>query len=292
MPASPFELDHLIGIIVQRFPDLGGAKFTLLQAGWDSVAVDADDQLIFKFPRHADGEAGLRLEARILQLVRRHVSLRVPALDLFETQRVFSRHEKIPGEHLVTEQYERLGALARYELAERLALFYVQLHNIPVEAARAAGAEPVDVWPEAGEILRLAWPVLPAELRVFAEQTMHRWAALTPDPFGNRYGFFDGHGWNMAFDHQRQRLNGIYDFGDSGIGPLHREFIYSSLVSPDLTARIVDAYERHGRRPIERERVHVLTGVHRLWELAGEAHLPDKVPDLLASFAIWARHAG
>ena len=46
-------------------------------------------------------------------------------------------------------------------------------------------------------------------------------AAMPPDPLGTVYGFFDGHGWNMAFDHARGRLNGIFDFGDSGFGPLH-----------------------------------------------------------------------
>jgi hypothetical protein len=150
----------------------------------------------------------------------------------------------------------------------------------------------MDVWPDGDTILRLAWPVLPAELRPFAERTMKDWSALPPDPHGERFGFFDGHGWNMAFDHHRKRLNGVYDFGDSGIGPLHREFIYSSLVSPDLTERIIAAYERNTGGVIDRVRVEVLTGTHRLWELSGEAHLPDHVPGLIASLAQWTEHAG
>jgi hypothetical protein len=121
---------------------------------------------------------------------------------------------------------------------------------------------------------------------------MRQWAAPGPDPYGERYGFFDGHGWNMAFDHQRQRLNGVYDFGDSGIGALHREFIYSSLISPELTERIIGAYELQTGRLIDRKRVAVLTGTHRLWELAGEAHLPENVPSLLRSLELWAEHEG
>lgn len=92
----------------------------------------------------------------------------------------------------------------------------------------------------------------------------------------------------MAFDHVRQRLNGVHDFGDSGIGPLHQEFIYSSLVSPNLTERIIGSYEQITGRAIDLERVAVLTGTHRLWELAGEAHLPDNVPGLVQSLAVWA----
>ena len=292
MPASPFELEGLVAVITARLPHLRAARFTLRSAGWDSVAVDVDDRLIFKFPRHAEGEAGLRLEASILQLVRRHVSLRVPVLTLHETPLLFSQHDKIPGEHLLTTHYERLDDTDRRDLADQMGRFYTDLHGIPIAAARAAGAGPMDVWPDADTILKQAWPVLPVELRAFAEALMARWSVLTPDPLGERYGFFDGHGWNMAFDHGRRRLNGIYDFGDSGIGTMHRDFVYSSLVSPDLSERIMSAYERCTGRSIDRERVKVLTGTHRLLEVAGEAHLPDNLPSLVQSLARWAAFAG
>jgi hypothetical protein len=71
----------------------------------------------------------------------------------------------------------------------------------------------------------------------------------------------------MAFDHERQQLNGIYDFADSGLGPLHQEFIYSNLISPDLTVRIVAAYACRTGRMLDRRRINILTGFHRLSEL-------------------------
>ncbi len=43
------------------------------------------------------------------------------------------------------------------------------------------------------------------------------------------FGYFDGHGWNMAFDHEQGVLNGVYDFADAAIGPRSREFVYSNL---------------------------------------------------------------
>ena len=54
-------------------------------------------------------------------------------------------------------------------------------------------------------------------------------------------GYFDGHGWNMAFDHEHGVLNGVYDFADGGIGPRHQEFCYANFVSPDLSERIIGA---------------------------------------------------
>lgn len=286
MPASQFELDALKAIIVDRFPDLAEGRFTLLAEGWDSVAVDVDDRLIFKFPRHRRGEEALRREVAILGLVGAAVSLPVPSLVLFDTPMTFSRHDKIAGDHLLPTQYDGLAETARHALGEALGRFYAELHTIEPAKAIAAGAQPVDAWLRADDILRRARPVLPPDLRDFAEGAMAAWANLEPDPYGDIYGFFDGHGWNMAFDHTAGRLNGIYDFADSGIGPLHREFVYSSLISPDLTPRIIASYERHSGRTIDRERVNTLTATHWLWELAVEAHLPH-VGEMVAHLTFW-----
>lgn len=288
MPASPFSLDALRAVIIERFPEHAAAQFSLLAEGWDSVAVDVDDRLIFKFPRHPRGEAALRREVAILGVVAPAVSMPVPRLELFEQPQTFSRHAKLPGDHLVTAQYDELDEPSRRQLGAALGQFYAELHAIDDSAAIAAGALPVETWLDADAILRQIWPVLPEKLRPFAQATMARWAILSPDPHGQTYGFFDGHGWNMAFDHARGHLNGLYDFADSGIGPLHQEFIYSNLISADLTERVITAYESLTGRAIDRERVDLLTATHRLWELAVEAHLPDHIKGLVAVLEDWA----
>lgn len=286
MPVSPFSLDALRAVIIERFPEHVGGQFSLLAEGWDSVAVDVDDQLIFKFPRHPRGEAALRREVAILGVVSAAVSMPVPSPTLFETPQTFSLHDKIAGGHLLPAQYDALDEQAREALGEAMGEFYAELHAIDQAKAVAAGAQPVDAWLAADDILRLVRPVLPPGLLPFAENAMAEWRNLEPDPYGDIYGFFDGHGWNMAFDHGTSRLNGIYDFADSGIGPVHQEFVYSSLISPDLTPRIIASYERHSGRLIDRQRVDILTATHWLWELAAEAHLPH-VDDMVAHLVFW-----
>jgi hypothetical protein len=92
----------------------------------------------------------------------------------------------------------------------------------------------------------------------------------------------------MAFDHDQGRLNGIYDFADSGIGPLHQDFIYTSFISADLTRRVVAAYAaRTGRSP-DLRRIDILTGFHRLSELAELADDPQHGREMVAHFAAWA----
>lgn len=283
------DLDTYRAAIVAAFPDLAGSSFRLAMAGWDSVAVDVDDRWIFKFPRHEAGKEGLLREAGLLAVIRPAVSLPVPDLRIHPGPPLFSRHEKLSGEHLVTAEYDALPEAAREKLGQALGLFYAELHRINDRRMAEAGARPIKPWFPPAEIRAKALPALPEELRALATSTIDAFEALGPDPYGETYGFFDGHGWNMAFDHERQELNGIYDFADSGFGPLHQEFIYSNLVSSDLTERIITAYEAETGRRIDRKRVAVLSGMHRLSELAELADDPEHAPTMIRSVEFWAR---
>lgn len=281
------DLADLDAIIGGRFPDLAASRFSLLNAGWDSVAVDVDGVWICKFPRHAEGAARLRREVRVLEIVAFGVTLAVPRLELFETPRLFTRHRKIAGEHLLAADYARLDGAQRAALGETLGQFYAQLHGLPDAAFREAGALDLAPWLPPETILETCWPLLDAPQRRFAEATLADWAALPPDPHGRTFGYCDGHGWNMAFDHAAGRLGGVYDFADSGFAPLHQEFLYSSMVSVDLTVRIVDAYERHSGRQLDRRRISLITGAHRLWEVATAAPDPEEQAPVLAALEQW-----
>ncbi|WP_225771115.1 phosphotransferase family protein [Inquilinus sp. Marseille-Q2685] len=281
------DIDRYRAAILRAAPDLAASDFRLLAESWDSTAVEADGRLVFKFPRNEAAARRLRKEATLLAVIRPAVSLPVPDLVLEEGPPLFSRHSKIPGEHLLTEHYAELPEEARRRLAEDLAGFYAELHGLDLDRMAAAGAEP-EAWGAAEEIGAKALPALKPELRQTAQRLLAAYGRLPPDPHGTIYGFFDGHGWNMAFDHDRQRLNGIYDFADSGIGPLHQEFIYSSFVSPDLTARVVAAYEQLTGHALDHRRIAILTGVHRLWELGELADDPEHGPMMVRSFAGWA----
>jgi hypothetical protein len=274
--ASPLDPKSLRAVIVEVFPDLAAGVFTPQARGWDSVAIDVDDRLIFKFPRHAAGRAGLAREAALLAIIHPAVTLPTPDMTLHEWPThegalLFSRHDKLRGGYLEPAVYAELDEAACDRLAQDLALFYAQLHALPAAALEAAGAAPIKPWLEPDDILERAWPVLTEPLRGYAERTIAAWRALPPDPHGRTYGFFDGHGWNMAFDPTAQRLNGVYDFGDSGFGQLQQEFIYSNMVSPDLTARIVGRYEILTGRLLDRDRIALLFEALRPSELAEHA---------------------
>lgn len=273
--------------ILTAFPELSECHFSVLGEGWHSTAIDVDDRLVFKFPRNEIARAALLREAALLAVVRPTVTMPVPDLRIHEGPPLFSSHTKIHGEHLLTVGYDALTDIARTRLAEDLARFYADLHRIPLDRMKAAGARAILPWLGSADMRAKALPSIPSDLRAIAADVVSAYEQLPPDPLGLTYGFFDGHGWNMAFDHTAQRLNGIYDFADSGFGPRHQEFIYSNLISPDLTARIITAYEASTALRLDRRRIDILTGAHRLSELAELADDPTHAPGMAQHAAQW-----
>jgi aminoglycoside phosphotransferase (APT) family kinase protein len=254
-------------------PDLAGLPMVLHSNGWDSNAVEIGDA-IFKFPKRPEAVPRLEREARFLALVRPRVKLAVPDLKLHRAPMLFSEHRMIPGAIIETAGYDVLSDRQKQAMAETLAGFYAALHTIPVAEAIAAGAEPKPGWPAADEVMPVLRERLPAPVCDFAEVAYAAYDALPAEE--EIFGYFDGHGWNMAFDHERGVLNGVYDFADAAIGPLSREFTYPALTSTDLAERIVPLYEELTGRIIDRRSIAVRLSVQNLSEMA-ELEAPDEV---------------
>ena len=263
-------------------PDLADLPLILHTRGWDSNAVEAGDT-IFKFPKHPDAPARLRREAAFLALVAPRVPLAVPRMILHEAPVLFSEHRMIPGDIIETAGYDVLSDAQKQAMADALAGFYAALHAIPVSEARAAGAEPKPEWPALASVFPTLRVRLHPSLHGFVERVFADYAELQPEQ--DIFGYFDGHGWNMAFDHARGVLNGVYDFADAAIGPLTREFTYANLTSPDLAQRIIAAYEARTGKAIDRRAVDIRTTIQHLSELA-EAE-GEGVDDFATTVAQW-----
>lgn len=264
-------------------PDLAGLPLVLHTRGWDSNAVEVGGT-IFKFPKQAEAVPRLRREAAFLSLVRQRVALAVPDMKLHESPTLFSEHTMIPGTIIETPGYDVLSDVQKQAMAETLARFYADLHTIPVADAIAAGAEPKHGWPPAEETLSVLRDRLPRDVWEFAARAFAAYDDLPAEE--EIFGYFDGHGWNMAFDHERGVLNGVYDFADAAIGPLSREFTYPALTSTDLAERIVAMYEALTGRRIDRRTMAVRLSVQNFSELAGDA--PDE--EFTRRVVQWSEH--
>ena len=262
-------------------------SFTIAGRGWHSLAVDVGGRFIAKFPEGAEAEEALRRETSLLAAVRPALTMAVPDMTVHQGPPLFSLHRKLPGQTLDRDGYVRLDEDARDRLAGDIVLFFAELHAVDPAIMRAAGALPIGWWDTEDATLASVWPLLPEHLRGPAQTAIAEYRALLPDPLGEVYGFFDAHGWNMAFDHREGRLSGILDFADSGFGPPHREFVQVSLIDPDLAARAVDAYERLTDRALDRRRIFLLAAAMRLSELAGAMETSENVDAIYGFVTDW-----
>lgn len=274
--------------IIAVYPHLAGAAFAVAGRGWHSLAVE-DGRHIFKFPQGEEAETALLREARLLAALRPFVTAPVPDMTIHSGPPLFSMHGKLPGRTLEPADYAKLDDTARARLADDLARFFTELHAIDPSVMLAAGAEPVGWWDTQKDTLAPIWPLLPTELHGEVEAAIKAYHELGPDPLGEVYGFFDAHGWNMAFDHDRSQLNGIFDFADSGFGPPHREFVQVSLIDPDLALRSMRAYAARSGKMLDRRRVFLLAAAMRLSELAGAIETGEDVPMIRDLAVAWLR---
>jgi hypothetical protein len=272
VPAA--EIARFRALVIGTLPQFAGGDFVTLTGGWDSVALECDGW-IFKFARHAEAEARLRREVVLLAFLKPRVTMPLPQMVLHEGPVPFSQHLKLPGSSLETEQYLALDEGRRNALAMRMAQLYADLHALPLNRMQAVGAVGVDPWMSPEAIVAGSEAKLPRGYKGFLKRTMAAYRKLSIEGDELIYGYFDGHGWNMAFDHQTGLLNGVFDFADSGFGSRHRDLSYSNWISADLTLRIIDRYEELAQVRVNRAQVMLYSSALRLSELAAEV-LPDE----------------
>lgn len=283
---APEDIAPLLARIEQVAPELAGAPYEVLGEGWDSVALDIAGEWIFKFPRSAWAEAALLREIRFLKVIVPRVRMRLPELVLHEIDGApFSQHRKIPGGHLLAADYQKLDQGRRDQLARELAGLHADLHAIPLGVMESAGAGPVEAFPTP-EWIEERISALPSHLLAYARTTVACWREERSRDEDLVFGQFDGHGWNMAFNHDAGVLNGVYDFADAGIGERHRDFSSTNWIDPDLTSRIIAHYGALTEIAVDRRRVDLYTAVLRLREHLGE----EDIPSSLTSLEAWAEY--
>jgi len=267
VPAA--EIARLRALVIGTLPQFAGGNFVTLTDGWDSVALECDGW-IFKFGRHAEAEARLRREVALLAFLKPRVTMPLPQMVLHEGPVPFSQHLKLQGSALEQAQYLELDEGRRNALATRMAQLYAELHALPLTRLQAVGATGVDPWMSPDDIIMRTEAKLPRGYKGFMKRTMAAYRKLSIEGNELVYGYFDGHGWNMAFDHETGMLNGVFDFADSGFGSRHRDLSYSNWISADLTLRIIERYEELARFKVNRDLVMLYSSALRLAELAEE----------------------
>jgi len=210
--------------IQSRFPNLILRDLDFNQDGLVNDVIIVNGNLVCRFPKHAWAHALLRQEARVLEVARRHIDLRIPQFEVLEAD--FAAYRFLPGEPLTRTRLLQLSGPARQAVFSELMTFLRQLHGIPREEVEAAGIGPSDATRTREDWLAFAEQV---EDRLFPLLMRHQRAAFL-DLFNPvRKGRLDLgytprliHGdlgvYHVLFDPGAERLSGIIDFGTAGLG--------------------------------------------------------------------------
>ena len=238
------------------YPDLPLERVHINREGQYNVVLVVDDQLVFRFPRFAEGVRRLALEVAILRGIRPYVTLPIPdpVYTSFESERVgevFAGYRMLPGEPLWHETFRAISDEATLRrLAEQLATFLRELHAVPVARAIADPLPAVDRdswYADWRDLYARIRERLCPELGPAAHRRVddHFESALS-DPGALVFAPALIHGdygtGNVLFDAHEGRIAGIIDFGSCALGDPAVDVAALSTYGEDFLRRALAAY--------------------------------------------------
>jgi aminoglycoside 2''-phosphotransferase len=260
----------------------------------DVVIVNGD--LVFRFPKHEFGFKHLHDEAQILRLLQDYITLEIPS-PLYESNDCLA-YRMIPGETLRRDMLMRLPEDDQRAIANQLAQFLKELHNVPVneiagfEIPMADALMKYEGWVRVyGRIREKVFPLLMPHVR---EWVTEHFESHLADPSNFEYELklvdTDIPPYHIMFDRQKKRIKGIIDFGCAGLGDPAIDFgliIYNYGESfMDRFYRVypeAEAYLRRARFYAGAQEVRwLLTGIERNdpWWLAVHVGSAKDVKDV------------
>lgn len=211
------------------FPELEIQSVQWNTNGQNSDILIINQEIIFRFPRYAQGVAQLRREAELLQAIRPYISLSIPEpkylkLDSDSVGESFLGYPMLNGEPLWRQTLAAVVDQERVDnIARQLATFLCQLHQLPVDQLSITDMLVDDTqqrWSEMFERMRRKlFPHMRPDARI---QVQRHFSAYLENPVNFsyepllRHGDFGGS--NILFDPAAEEISGIIDFGSTTLG--------------------------------------------------------------------------
>lgn len=205
-------------------PELAIESISLNQAGLLNDVVIVNGELVFRFVKRDFGFKDPQEEANILRLLRRYITLPIPA-PFYESHDGLA-YRMIPGETLRRDMLMRLAEDDQQAIADQLAQFFKELHDVPVnevsdfEIPMADALMKYEGWVNAYQrIQEKVFPLLIPHIREWATEHFESHLA---DKSNFEYELkmvdTDIPPYHILFDKQKKRINGVIDFGCAGLG--------------------------------------------------------------------------
>lgn len=205
-------------------PEVVITSISLNCEGMLNNVIIVNGEMVFRFPKNEYSIKHLKDEAKILQLLKTHITLEIPS-PFYESDDCLAYH-LIHGETLRRDMLMRLPDGNQQMIANQLAQFFKELHGIPIneisdfEVPMADALMKYEGWLNAYQRIRdKVFPYLMPHVREWA--TLHFESHLA-DKSNFEYELkmvdTDIPPYHIMFDERQKRINGIIDFGCAGLG--------------------------------------------------------------------------
>lgn len=205
-------------------PELTFENIKLNKAGLLNDVVIVNDELVFRFVKRDFGYKDPQEEAKLLRFLKEYITLPIP-VPFYQSADALA-YPLIRGETLRRDILLRLSEDDQQAIADQLAQFFKELHNVPVtevsefELPKADCLMKYEGWLNAYKrIQEKIFPLLMPHVREWA--TEHFESHLS-DKNNFEYELKMAHTdippYHIIFNRQQKRVNGIIDFGCAGLG--------------------------------------------------------------------------
>jgi aminoglycoside 2''-phosphotransferase len=201
-------------------------RVSSVRAGEDGLVhqvLIVNEEWVFRFSRTVEGRRALEREARLLALVRSHVSLQVPEL-VVQTPTCLV-HRFIPGIPLTRHNLLALDPRGRTAVLEQLGTFLHDLQEIddvtvpagsPADLATRTRQEYQRLYED---IERELLPHMMAWARLWVQEHFRAaFEGLVDLTYAPAFIHGDLAPYHLCYDSNLHRLVGVIDFGDAGPG--------------------------------------------------------------------------
>lgn len=238
-----------VDVIEARYPELDTTRLDFVQDGFNNDVVIVDETVVCRFPKQPWGGDMIMHEARVLDLVNRHVELSVPVYDVVERDLV--SYAYVPGDPLTHLELLHLSELERRRCLEALGRYLHALHHVPEREIREAGvgmsavACPPSRWLELYEQVRATlFPMVRPHQR---ELIAHHFTPVLTGELDLHHEpvLIDGDlaVYHLLYDRDAHELVGKIDFGTAGLGdPAFDVGLLLSNYGETLVRRLAPAY--------------------------------------------------
>jgi Phosphotransferase enzyme family len=245
----------------------------------ERYAVLLPTERIAWFPASESGSKRLEVERRVLSLLAKRCSFRVPRV-LATSARGFDVRQMVPGQCDPWDLYRRCQAdprLAR-KIGREIGVLLAEQHAKVIAADVAGWLSEQITWPESGSWIRERLPrVVTDDGLIKAMVAVIKRYEAVPVGVNDRvlvHGDVGLH--NLALDPGSDTINGIFDYDSAAWADRHHDFRYLlfDVEREDMLDAALEVYEPMTRQRIDRERVRLYNAACAISFLALRVTVP------------------